>query len=47
MNLSGWEMLLIFVLCPGTLAVVFGGGYLVVRLAVKHGTKDAERNQPK
>ena len=46
MNLSGWEMILVFVLCPGVLLVLGGCTYLVVRLAVKHGSQDANRNRP-
>ncbi|MFN5946457.1 MAG: hypothetical protein ACK5ZG_08660 [Phycisphaerae bacterium] len=45
LSLSGWEMLL-FVGCPGVILVVAGVGYLVVRLAVKHGRQDADRNRP-
>ncbi|HLP85602.1 MAG TPA: hypothetical protein VK157_14730 [Phycisphaerales bacterium] len=47
MNLSGWELLLIFIFPAGMAIIVAGGLYLVIRLAVKHGKQDAERNRPR
>lgn len=45
MNFSGWEILLIFI--PVMAIIVAGGLYLIVRLAVKHGKQDAQRNRPR